>query len=88
MKHPPLYLKLWVWMLLQTSHKDHGDLKRGQFFTTLESLRQAMAFKVGYRSEKCSIKKIRGVIKFFTKTRTVVTMEVTHGIVITILNYD
>ena len=28
MEKPPLFLKAWVWMLMQASFKDHGNLKR------------------------------------------------------------
>lgn len=85
---PPLFAKLWVWMLLQASFKDHGDLKRGQFFTTLERMRDAMSHKVGYRLEKPTIKEIRSATKFLTKHHMIGTTKVTHGMVVTILNYD
>lgn len=87
MEKPPLYPKLFIWMLLQASYKDHGNLKRGQFFTSLERMQEAMAYKVGYRLMKPSLKEIRGVTKFLTKVRMIVTTKVTHGMVITILNY-
>ncbi|RJR47691.1 MAG: hypothetical protein C4576_09145 [Desulfobacteraceae bacterium] len=85
---PPLFLKLFIWMLLQASHKDHGDLKRGQFFTSLAKIQKAMAHKVGYRTVKPTIKEIRGITKYLMKVHMVVTMKVTHGLIITILNYD
>jgi hypothetical protein len=88
MQQPALYLKLWVWMLLQASFKDHGDLKRGQFFTSYDRMCKAMLHKVGFRTERPTIKQIRGVTKFLMKARMIVTMKVTHGMVITILNYD
>lgn len=88
MECPPLYVKLWIWLLLNASYKDHGNLKRGQLFTTLETMQSAMAFKVGYRLQKPSIKEIRGATKFLTKVRMMVITRVTHGMVITILNYD
>jgi hypothetical protein len=88
MEKPPLFLKLWVWMLMQASFKDHGNLRRGQFFTSYERVRNAMAYKVGYRSMKPTVKEIRGVTKFLTKALMIVTTKVTHGLVITILNYD
>ena len=88
MEKPPLYLKLWVWMLMQASFKDHGNLKRGQFFTSYERMRNAMAYKVGYRPNKPTVKEIRGVTKFLTKALMIVTTKVTHGMLITILNYD
>lgn len=88
MEKPPLYLKLFVWMLLQASFKDHGKLRRGQFFTSYEGMRNAMAYKVGYRSSKPSVKEIRGVTKFLTTAGMIVSTRVTHGMLITILNYD
>ena len=88
MEKPPLFLKLWVWMLMQASFKDHGNLKRGQFFTSYERMRNAMAYKIGYRPNKPTVKEIRGVTKFLTKALMIVTTKVTHGLVITILNYD
>ena len=88
MEKPPLYLKLWIWMLMQASFKDHGDLKRGQFFTSLERMREAMAYKVGCCTRKPTKKEIRGVIDFLSKGTAIVTTKVTHGMIITILNYD
>ena len=88
MGKPPLYSKLWVWMLLQASHKEHGRLKRGQFFTSLKRMQNSMTYKVGYRKEQPTLKKIRGVCDFLTKGKAIVTTKVTHGMIITILNYD
>ena len=88
MEKPPLFMKLWIWMLMQASFKDHGNLKRGQFFTSYERMRNAMLYKVGYRTVKPTVKEIRGVTKFLMKARMMVITKVTHGMVITILNYD
>jgi len=88
MEKPPLYLKLWVWMLMQASFKDHGNLKRGQFFTSYRKMRKAMAYKIGYRTSKPTKREAEGVTKFLAKVRAIVTTKVLHGMVITILNYD
>ena len=88
MEKPPLFIKLWTWMLLQASHTGHGNLKRGQFFTSLERMQKAMTYKVGYRTVKPSIKEIRGITKFLTKGGMAVTTKVPRGLLITILNYD
>ena len=88
MKKPPLYLKLWIWMLMQASHKDHGDLKRGQFFTTIEKMQTATTYKAGYRTIRPSRKQIRAAYDFLTKGTMIVTTKVTRGLLITILNYD
>ena len=88
MDKPPLFLKLWCWMLLQASHKDHGDLKRGQFFTSIEEMRSAMAYKAGYRVVKPSKKEVRTAYESLTRGTMIGTMKVTHGMVITIRNYN
>ncbi|MBU1023486.1 hypothetical protein KKB99_04270 [bacterium] len=88
MDESPIHLKIWIWMLMQASFKDHGNLKRGQFFTSYKKMQKAMARKIGYRTEKPTIKEIRGVMKFLMKVRMVGTMKVLHGTIITILNYD
>jgi hypothetical protein len=88
MEKPPLYIKLWAWVLLQASFKDHGNLKRGQFFTSLGKMRKAMAHRVGYRVVKPTIKEIRTATKFLTKADMIGTTKVTHGLIITILNYE
>ncbi len=88
MEKPPLYLKLWIWMLMQASFKNHGNLKRGQFFTSYKKMQKAMAFKVGYRTAKPTKREIEWATKYFTNVHAIVTMKVLHGMVITILNYD
>ena len=88
MEKPPLFLKLWIWMLMKASHKKHGSLKRGQFRTSIDEMREAMAHKVGYRIVKPSRKEIWGIYDFLTKVTMIVTTKVIHGLVITILNYD
>jgi hypothetical protein len=88
MEKPPLYFKVWVWMLMQARYKNDGNLKRGQFFTSYQKMCDAMAYKVGYRTKRPTKKELRGITKFLTKARRVVTMKVTHGMVITILDYD
>jgi len=88
MEESPLHLKLWIWMLMQASFKDHGNLKRGQLFTSYKKMQKAMARKIGWRTEKPSINELRGVMKFFMKNLMAHTMKVQHGTIITILNYD
>jgi len=88
MKKPHLYFKLWSWMLIHASHKEHNSLKRGQFFTSIDKMREAMAYKVGYRTVRPSRKEIRGVYDFLTKGHMIGTTKVTGGLLITVLNYD
>jgi hypothetical protein len=51
-------------------------------------MREAMTYKVGFRTIKPTIKEIRTAMKFLMKVHMMGTMKVTHGMVITILNYS
>jgi len=88
MEKPPLYLKLFIWMLLQASFRDHGDLRRGQFFTSLEKMREAMAWKRGFNVTMPSKKEIRCILRFLTISHMIGTRKGTHGTIISIENYD
>jgi hypothetical protein len=88
MTKPPLFIKAWVWMLLQASFKDHGDLKRGQFFTSYQNMSKSLAYKVGYRTVRPTKRELERVTKYLTKVGAIVPMKVLHGMVITILNYS
>jgi len=88
MEKPPLYLKLWTWMLIKANFKDDKKLKRGQLFTTIEGMRDAMTYSVGYRKNRPTTKQIRGVYDFLTRGTMTGITKVTGGMVITILNYD
>lgn len=88
MEKPPLYLKLWVWMLLQASHTTHGSLKRGQFFTSLSRMQRAMSHKVGFMTIEPTIKEIRGFMNFIRRAQMVGTMKGIRETLVTIMNYD
>jgi len=81
--------KLWVWMLEKANHKDgYKGLKRGQFFTTIDDMREAMSYHAGYRKLTPSRKEIRKSYERFFGGTMIDTTKVTHGMVITVLNYD
>lgn len=88
MDKPPLYAKLWMWMLLKANWKDRDKLKRGQFVATIEDMRQAMSYRVGYRKVVPSKDEIRSAYEAFTKATMITTSKTTRGMVVTILNYD
>lgn len=88
MEESALHLKLWVWMLMKAAFKDHGNLKRGQLFTSYKKIQKAMSRKIGWRTEKPTENAIREVMKFLMKNTMIHRMKVQHGTIITILNYD
>jgi len=89
MKKPPLYMKLWVWMLESANRKDgYRGLERGQFFTTKNDMREAMSWMVGYRKVTPTEKEIRNPYEWFLQGRMIVTKKVTHGTLISSCKYD
>lgn len=88
MDMPPLYLKLWVWMLAQANWRDRDKLKRGQFVTSIAKMQEAMSHHVGYRKETPTRDSIRSAYEAFTKATMITTTKTTRGMIITILNYE
>jgi hypothetical protein len=88
MEAPPLWSKLWLWMLSRATYKDTGNLKRGQFITTIKEMQEAMSYRVGYRKESPTKKQIRRAYEGFVEGTMIVTTKVTRGMIITILNYN
>jgi len=100
MDKPPLWVKLFTWMLLKANRKNgYKGLKVGQFDTKISEMQDAMAYYVGYRREAPTPKQIRviyeGLAKGLTEgstkgTEAVISVEALkgkRGLRITILNY-
>lgn len=95
---PPLYFKVWHYLLLKAQHKDFGGLKRGQLFTSINEIREACSYFAGYRKITPSRKEIFGILEWLRnpyegnnggndKGTMIVTTKVTHGMIISIVNY-
>lgn len=96
---PPLYFKVWHYLLLKARFAPSGGLKRGQLFTSINEIREACSYKVGYRKVKPSKKEIWGIIDWLrsphernydgnSRGTMIVTTKVTHGMVVTICNFN
>lgn len=70
------------------SHKDHNNLKRGQFFTSSTKMQEAMSWMVGARLQKPTIKQIRSAYEGLARVGEVGVTKVVGGMIVTILNYD
>ena len=88
MQKPPLYSKLFLWMLNRASFRDTKKLKRGEFETTIAEMQEAMSHFVGYRKETPTVKQIRNIYEGLTKGLTIGTAKGTRGLKVSILNYD
>ena len=102
-KKPPLYLKVWIWLLCNAQFKSYKGLERGELFTSIEEIRQACAYYSGYRKEIPSKKQIYSIIDWLrnphgrdnggnadgtTGGTMVVTTGGTHGMVVNICNFN
>ena len=89
MDKPPMYMKMWLWMLNMANHASgYKGLKRGQFFTTKSNIKDAMSWYVGYRKHIPTDREIRSPYEWFMKVNMISTAKVTQGRIITILNYN
>lgn len=85
---PPLRLKLWVWMLAKAFWKDGEKLQRGQLLTSIDEMREAMSYKIGYRTSTPTKAEIRNSYEAFMKASMISTAKSTRGMIITIEKYD
>jgi len=96
---PPLYMKVWTYLLCSAQYRDYKGLKRGQLFTSIPDIQEACSWYVGYRKETPSKSKIYRIIDWLRKCgershereaneRMIETTNATHGMVISIVNYD
>jgi len=101
MDKPPLWAKLFLWMLLKANKTDgYQGLKVGEFETTAREMQEAMTHYVGYRKEEPTPKQIRviyeglaggkaeGKAKGKEKMIEFAPLKGKRGLKITILNYE
>lgn len=98
-KKPPLYLKVWIYLLLKAQHKDYRQLKRGQLWTNIPEIQEACSWYVGFRKETPSKKQIYTILEWLrnpyeqdneknTKETMIVTTKGTQGMLIYIENFN
>lgn len=61
---PPLYIKVWLYILAQARYREHKNLQRGEFVTSYNEIAEACSYKVGYRKMKPKKDDIRRVIEW------------------------
>lgn len=88
MDAPPLYWKMWDWMVGKANFRESEGVKRGQLFTSVEEMREAMSWKVGFRRERPTPGQIRSAYSAFKAEGMVEIQKTTRGLIITILKYD
>jgi len=84
----PLHRILWVYLFAMANHSLHNGLARGQIRTSLPVLQEALSYMAGYRLIKPSRRSLWLSLEGLRERHAIVTMKVTHGLIITICNYD
>lgn len=98
-RKPPLYLKVWIFLLIEAQHGNYKNLKRGQVWTTYEKIIEGCSWYVGARKELPKKDQIYRILTFLrnpdervhesdTKATAITTAKATRGLLITIENYD
>lgn len=99
---PPLYAKVWIYLLLSAQHTQYKGLKQGQVLTSIPEIIDAVSWKVGARRERPTKDQIYQVLEFLrgkamkskrspdesnAKATMITTTKATHKLLITISNY-
>jgi hypothetical protein len=87
-KMPPVTRELWFYLLRKVNHKNFGKLKRGQGFFKFSQIQKDLSWMVGYRIEKYSKPQLTKSLRRLNEGNMTETMKATHGMVITVCNYD
>lgn len=61
---PPLFWKIWCYLLLKASHKDTNLLKKGELLVTISELQEVGSYYIGYRKITPTVKQIRVILDF------------------------
>ncbi len=96
---PPLYLKVWIYILSRVQYKSYKNLKRGEAIISIPEIIEACSHKVGYRIERPTKKQIFGILEWLRRSdegvhegndggHMIVTTKVTHGMLLKVLNYN
>lgn len=67
-RKPPLYLKVWVYLLSRAQYKSYKKLERGQLVTNIPEIQEACSYYVGYRKMKPTKDQIYQILKWLRKS--------------------
>lgn len=96
---PPLYLKVWMYLLMRAQYKPFKDLERGELVVSIPELIEACSYKVGYRTEKPTKSQIFNILEWlrnsnegsderYSNETMIETTKTTRGMVVKVTNYN
>lgn len=95
---PPLYIKVWIYLLISAQHTDYKGLKRGQVRTSIPEIIEACKWRIGARVERPTKDQVYQVIEWLrkpnegvhesnAKATMITTTKATQAMIVTISNY-
>ena len=102
-KKPPLYLKVWIYLLSAAQHSQYKNLNRGQLFTSIPEIQEACSHYIGFRKQIPSKDKIFNILQWLrrvcehscehddehdTNTTMITTVRATQGILVNVERYS
>lgn len=100
---PPLYLKVWIYLLCKAQHKRYKTIDKGCLYINIPDIIKDCQWKIGYRTVKptkdqiyqvlewmrnaSDISSTKATMKATTKAPMIATTKATHGMLIKIENY-
>lgn len=100
---PPMYLKVWIYILTKARHKAADRYSRGEMLISIPELQEACSHRVGYRVEKPKKHEIDNILRWLrragegqhgydseehTNTPMITTTKTTRGMVVKVHNYN
>ncbi len=99
-RKPPLYLKVWIYLLSRAQSSEYKNLKRGQLWITYQEIIDECSWYMGARIEKPTKAQIFNVLEWMRKpcsadnagatpnATMITTSKATRGMVISIENFN
>lgn len=64
---PPLYLKVWMYILTKARHRTEKNYQRGELLISIPEIQEACSHKVGYRVEKPTKTQIFNILEWLRR---------------------
>ncbi|MEC0173025.1 hypothetical protein [Paenibacillus graminis] len=95
---PPLYLKVWMFLLVSAQHSPYKGLLRGQMSLSIPDIIEGCKWRVGARTERPTKDQVYQIIDWLrkpnegghegnAKATMITTTKATHGMLIEVVNY-
>ena len=89
---PPEYLKLWVYLLIETNHQKARyrgfTVNRGQCFRSYQEIAEAVSYFKGSCRVPVTRDQVKRMMHYFKKQKMITTKKEPRGVLITIINYE